>query len=196
MKTNSTASELLKRAASTSKKKSEEREYVFGYEFLVDSVITLKKKLSDIEAKYKLEETRLLSEAGKLYEDQGKRGDYKTNILFAGNQTEGAMVVFSDKFSAIPQEKEKFLRDLDPDYDRHFTEKRVLSLKDTGDAVIEELVSLLGEEKFLKYFEVKISIVAKNGLAKEQFHLPAELREELKQAKPAVRLVTEDGKAV
>jgi hypothetical protein len=197
-------SDRLKKSAAAPKPKAgkNEKPVVSGSEILVDQVVKMKKELEDLEAKYAEVEGSLKDISYEAYCEARKRGQFSNSILCEGKDTNGCMQVYSDKFSTLPTEMEKKLRDLDPDYDKHFYEKRTLKIKcDQGktisDARIEEILQALGD-KFDTYVEVKVEIGAKPGTAENWEELPPSIQDVLRdlQAKPSTRNLTVDGKVV
>ncbi len=197
-------SDRLRKSAAAPKPKSGKspKPIVSGCEQLVDQVVETKKALEDLGAKYGELENSLRDKTYAAYDEARKNGQYSSSIVCEGQKTNGCIQVYSDKFSAFPVEQEKSLRSKDPDYDKHFVERRVLKVKaDQGktisDGRIEEILQALGE-KFDDFMEVKVEIVAVTGLAERWEELPDSVKDMLKdqQAKPSTRNVTSDGKVV
>jgi histone H3/H4 len=169
-----------------------------GVADLVDKVADMKKQVADMEVLYKLLSAELSEKAFQIY-DSVREKNYSSSIFAEGKTSNGLMVVYSDKFSALPVELEADLRKKDSKYDDHFVEVRDLKVKkDAGktisDETIEKLMKALGEDEFAKIFEVNIAIGAVKGMAEKLNELPEEIKDLLKQAAPSVRNVTVDGK--
>lgn len=202
------ASSLSKKLQAASSKSAKVRTgsvkpTLVGAEKLVDQVAEAKQALVDQIAAYEQLEQTLTSQTKQIYSDARKDGNYSSSIFAKGDQSNGLMVVYSDKFSALPIEMEDELRKLDPKFDDHFVESRELKVrKNAGDGktitdnVIEELMKKLGEARFNEIFDVKVAIAPRKGTAEIWEQLPVEIRNQLRQADPSVRNVTEDGKVV
>lgn len=157
---------------------------------VVDDVCRLKKKLSDAKASCESAEEKLIDAIRPKYEDGAKRNDFMKSISVRGNDSNKVMVSWSDSFSAIPMEHSSFLKRADEDFDKHFIEKRVLTVKSerTNDESIQELLELLGQKKFKEFFDVGITVATKAGMDQAQFGLEDEIRQLLKQRSPSVKL--------
>jgi len=191
-------SDQLKQVSKASKKASD-KPTLSSYKAMVDSTVTMKKELEDLQSQYEQTEKQLLDEAFKVYSDERSAGSYVSSILCEGQKTDGCMVIFQDKFSNLPLDMEKELRKLDPNYDEHFCESRKLTVKRTNkeipDGVVQKLMKALGKD-FAEIFEVKQEIGTKKGLAEKWDDLPQSVKDMLVQAKGSVRLVTADGKVI
>jgi len=193
-------SDRLKAAATkTTKSKSGSANHVLtGQEALVDKVITLKKKLADAEVEYAQVEQQLTDAGYTVYDQYRSQGQYDPAVFAKGIKTNGAMIIWSDKFSTLDSEMEAELRAKDPNYAKHFVEVRELKVKkDAGktisDATIEKLMTALGPD-FENIFDVKVALGTVKGFAEMWNEVPDSVKDVLKQAKPSVRNVTEDGK--
>lgn len=171
-----------------------------GSEVLVDEVVEMKKKLEDMNREYEFLEEELFGAAMPLYDEARLNGTYATGVYVPGKTTNGAVVLWSDRYSAFPVEMEKELRKKDPNFGKHFVEVRKLTVKrDAGktisDKTIEKLIAALGED-FEKIFDVKVEIGAAKGFAEQWGEVPESIRDLMKQSKPAVRNCTADGKVI
>lgn len=194
----SSISSKLKSAASTSKTAKSSKPTLSTAKDLVDKVAQMKNDLADMTQAYEQLEDQLTKQTFAIY-DSNRDSNYSSSIFTEGKQSNGLMVVYSDKFSALPIEMEEDLRKKDKKYEDHFVEGRDLKVKkDAGktisDETIEKLMKALGEDEFAKIFEVKVSIVAVKGLAEKFNELPNEIKDMMKQSAPSVRNVTVDGK--
>jgi hypothetical protein len=191
-------SKKLQKSATTAKKT--DRPVLGTYKELVDQTVTMKKELEDLNAQYAATEGQLIEKAKEIYSNQRSAGTYASSILCEGKDTDGCMVVFSDKFSNLPLETETELRKLDPNYDKHFVEARKLEVKRTGktisDETVNKIMKALGDDLFFELFEVKQEIGTIKGLAEMYDELPKEVQDMLKQSKASVRNVTVDGKVI
>lgn len=190
----------LKKAAAKPKSKGHEKPVLSGQADLVDKVIKMKNDLEDMERQYEQVEGELLEKTFDVYSDTRKDGQYSNSIFAEGKATNGAMVVYSDKFSNLPSDMEAELRQKDPNYDKHFVEVRKLTVKrDAGktisDKLIERLIEALGDD-FEKVFDVKVEIGTVKGFAEIWEEVPESIREMMKQAKASVRNCTADGKVI
>jgi len=191
-------SDRLKKAATTTKTKSSSKPTLSGQEALVDKVIKMKNALEDMQRQYEQLEGELTDQTQTVYSSARTEGQYSSSIFVPGKATNGAMVVYSDKFSNLPSEAEADLKAKDPQYDRHFVEVRKLTVKrDAGktisDKMINTIIEALGED-FEKVFDVKIEIGTVKGFAELYDEVPDTVKELVRQAKPSVRNVTVDGK--
>jgi hypothetical protein len=192
-------SDRLKKAASTPKKSSSQ-EVLPGQDVLVDKVIKMKNAIDDMQRQYEILEGELTDQTYGVYSSARSEGHYSTTVFAPGKETNGAMVVYSDKFSNLPSEMEIELRKNDPNYQKHFVEVRKITVKrDAGktitDHTIEKILNALGDD-FEKIFEVKIEIGTQKGLAQMWDEVPSNVQDLLKQAKASVRNVTADGKVI
>jgi len=202
--TMSSVSDRLKKSAAAPKPKAgkNEKPVVGGHGTLVDDVVRMKKELEDLEQRYAEVEGSLKEISYKEYCEARARGQFSNSIVCEGKSTNGCMQVYSDKFSTLPSEMEAQLRKLDPDYEKHFYEKRELKVKpDAGKTISDERIEAILEalgENFDKFFEVKVSIGAKPGTAENWEELPPSIQDVLRdlQAKPSTRNLTADGKVV
>ncbi len=195
-------SDKLRKAASSSVK-ADGKPHIQGAEELVDKVINLKKELEDLEVAYAATESELINVAYEKYDEERKNRRYSNSIIAEGKETNGAAIIFSDKFSNLPIEMEAELRKKDPRYDDHFVEVRKLEVKrDNGKTISDELIGKIMEalEKagldFDEIFNVKVEIGTKKGLAERFNELPENVKGILKQAKPSIRNLTEDRKVI
>jgi hypothetical protein len=193
-------SDRLKKAAKTPTTKGASKPQLEGQAALVDRVIKMKNDLEDMQREYEQVEGELTVKTFDVYEAARKDGNYSSSIFAPGQKTNGAMVVYSDKFSNLPSEAEADLRAKDPNYDKHFVEVRKLTVKrDAGktisDKTIETLIDALGDD-FEKIFEVKVEVGTVKGFAEMWEDVPDTVKEMVRQAKPSVRNVTADGKVV
>lgn len=180
-------SAILEAQAVTTTKRSEIPS-VEAHSRLSDEVYRLKEAAQDAEAAFRVKEAELIDEVQVEYESRAVAGDFVKSLDIEGSKTPGVQVTFADKFSAFEMAAKPELQNLDPEFDKHFEEKREISLKETDDETIQKLISKLGEKMFSDLFQVKLSIVAKSGMDLAQFSLKPELRGMLKQQKPAVKL--------
>jgi hypothetical protein len=90
-------------------------------------------------------------------------------------------------FCKIPIEHKGLIEEkLGDKFEGYFKEKRDIKLIDTKDETIELLLELLGD-KFTEIFEVKLELAVTERMNEEQFSLPEEIRDFVKQYKPAVK---------
>lgn len=135
-----------------------------------DELVALKEQFNDVESRFRVAEAGALSRVREAYRDRALSGDFSKSINIEGEKTEGVQFTFQDRFGQIPADDVATLKvELGKDFDRHFEQKRVLTLKSTDDAVIEKLLAKLGEKAFTEIFEVQLPVVAKKGLDKDQF---------------------------
>lgn len=191
-------SDRLKKAAVATKAKVSAKPILTGQEALVDKVITMKNALEDMARQYEQLEGELTTQTFDIYSEARKEGNYSSSIFASGKSSNGAMIVYSDKFSNFPMEMDGELRAKDPNYDKHFVEVRKLTVKrDAGktisDKTIEKLIEALGED-FEKIFEVKVEVGTQKGFAEMWEEVPTSVQEMVKQSKASVRNVTADGK--
>lgn len=170
---------------------------------LVDKVAELKQELADLETKYEQTEQQLIDRARVLYDAERQANNYQTAIECEGNKTNGLMVVFADKYLALPVEMEDDLKKVDPKYDQHFLELREIKVKKdafadktVSDSTIKLLIDKLGEDKFTEIFDITVKIGTVKGLASIIDSVPTAARGLLTQAKPSVRNLTDEGKVV
>jgi hypothetical protein len=191
----SAVSALLKKTATRAEtKKKSTVPVITDFTELADEVSKRKQVLKDAEALYGVAESMLEKHARDLYVAAAESGDFTKSLTFQGGETPGVMVTYQDKFSALPGESEETLKKslTKADFDMYFEERRQLSLSRTDDATIGLLVEKLGEEVFASIFDVKLTLVPKGDMDRNQFSLPPKVRAMLKQAKASVKLVSED----
>jgi len=192
-------SDRLKKASINTKQSKSSRPVLKGQDELVDKVIKMKNDLENMERQYEQLESELTSKAFSLYSEVRTDGNYSSSIFAPGAATNGALIVYSDKFSNLPSESEEELRNLDSNYEKHFVEVRKLTVKkDAGKTIsnktVEKILAALGDE-FENIFDVKVEIGTRPGFAEVWNEVPESVRAIVKQAKPSVRNVTEDQKA-
>ena len=192
-------SDRLKKASINTKQSKSSRPVLKGQDELVDKVIKMKNDLENMERQYEQLESELTSTAFSLYSEVRTDGNYSSSIFAPGAATNGALIVYSDKFSNLPSESEEELRNLDSNYEKHFVEVRKLTVKkDAGKTIsnktVEKILAALGDE-FENIFDVKVEIGTRPGFAEVWNEVPESVRAIVKQAKPSVRNVTEDQKA-
>lgn len=183
----SSVSAILESQATKTAKKSSIPD-LSGAEKQADKIFKLKVAAQDAEAAFRVAEQELIQIVQVEYEERGSSGDFVKSLNVTGSQTPGVQVTYCDKFSSIDYEHKAALQKADPEFSKHFEERRDISLKVTDDEVIEKLIAKLGEKLFAELFEVKLSIVAKEGTDRAQFSLGDEVRSFLKQQKPSVKL--------
>jgi len=194
-------SDRLRVAASKPITKGGDKPTLIGNEALVDKVIKMKNTLEDMKNQYDQLEGELLNKTFEVYNEARKEKNYSSSIFIPGKDTNGAMAVYSDKFSNLPIEVEKELRKEDPDYDKHFIEVRKLTVKrDSGKTISDKTLELIIEAfdkaglKFEDYLDAKVEIGTQKGFAEMWEDIPKSVKEMVKQSKASVRNVTEDGK--
>lgn len=180
-------SEMLAAQAVSSKKKSEIPAEAPSR--LFDEGAALKVAAQDAEAAWRVKEAEILEAVQAKYAALAEAGNFSKTIDCPGIKTPGLQVSFTDRFSAIPLAEAADLRAVDPEFSKHFEEKREISLRDTDDSTVERLIAKLGEKMFAEIFEVKMSVVAKAGMDERQFEVSPKIRAFLKQAKPSVKLL-------
>jgi hypothetical protein len=158
-----------------------------GFEEVADEVATAKRRLKQAETEAAMAEERLLQDARQIYAARAKAGNFSKSLNFAGKQTGGVRVSFTDRFSALPIEtKDTLVELLGERYAVMFDEARTLTVKKTDDDSIRFLLETLGPETFQQFFDVKIEIKPKEGFDQRQFDLPESVRSLARQAKPSV----------
>ena len=135
-----------------------------------DSLANLKQAYNDAESRFRVAEGDALKAVRSAYRDRAISGDFSKSINIDGEETPGVQFSFQDRFGAIVKEDADVLREeLGSAFEKHFEERRVLTLKSTDDAAIEKLLGKLGEKLFQELFEVQLPVHAKPGMDKEQF---------------------------
>jgi hypothetical protein len=158
-----------------------------GFEEVADEVAEKKRRLKQAETEAAMAEEQLLGDARQIYADRAKAGNFTKSLNFAGKQTGGVRVSFTDRFSALPIEaKESLIESLGDRYSLIFDEVRMLTVKKTDDDSIRFLLETLGPEVFQQFFEVRVEIKPKEGFDQRQFDLPDSVRSLARQAKPSV----------
>lgn len=153
-----------------------------GYEKESDALNRLLKDAKDLETQAKAKKDEMLDKIEKIYIANAKSGNYAQTYQVLGEKTDGVNLTWKDQFSEIPSENEAELRALDPNFDDHFASNRKIILKKTDDATIKMLMEALGPQ-FAIIFEVKMSLVAKEGMDKRQHEVPTAARVFLKQTR-------------
>ena len=152
--------------------KKENHPSLSGHESLADAAVASKRALTDAKAASGLLDERVIE------------------TVQPGADTGGVIVVFSDRFTDIDFEKCAELQAADPEFSDHFRQQRKISLRDdaaSDDAVIADLLAVLGPEKFGTIFETKLAITCAKGMAAMQFELPESARALVVQYRPSVR---------
>lgn len=176
-------------------KKSETPE-IEGHGELADKVHRAYKEMTDSAAAFRLVEGELLEITDAEYARLSKAGDHTKSLDLPGTETGGVKVVYQDKFSALAIEQEPGLKaalgaEL---YATLFEQARELKVKKkhTDTKGISKLREKLGDALFLEIFDIKVTVVAKADMDKNQFEIPEAVRTlcGLKQAKAGVRALT------
>jgi hypothetical protein len=152
----------------------------------VDEVIELNSKLKDAESSYKLAESVVLARVRQEYDtNKGANPSYKIQ-----GTKKAVLVSFKNQFKQIPLEnKSVFQEVLKEDFSKFFTEVYELALKDTSVAKIQEIIDLVGAEKFKEVFEIKKSYIkAADNMNVLQFELPDEVKPMVEQYKGSVKI--------
>jgi len=150
----------------------------------IDELVNIQKMQADLKIKEDKIRSKIIADAKVRYEKDGKANNYRSSYIYEGDKTSGMMVIFQSKYYPVTKD----LFESHPDI---VNEVRSLKVKDTSDHVIEELVTLLGEEKFLKYFKVEVSYQVRPGFAQSQFELPDEVRNLFVQYNPSFKMLGE-----
>lgn len=156
---------------------------------LHDAVYTAYTTFRDAEAAFRAVEAELLAKVDGIYAENAKHGVFSKSFNLPGFETPGVQVTYQDRFSAIPSENEETLKIMLGDkYNEFFDEKRELSLSDTSDSTVELLMKKLGEDLFLRLFNIRLTISAKKDMDRKQFSLSDDARSFIKQFKASVKL--------
>jgi hypothetical protein len=170
-------------------KKSKSKVHVVGsHEDLADRAVARIRAEKQAKTEAAMAKQEVCDTARKEYERRARAGDFSKAIAFAGNETNGVRVSFSDSFLSLP-DKEVLIEHLGEErFGQLFTERRHLALKrdKTDDASIVFLLDRLGQETFAEYFDVEIAVEAKPGLDRNQFELPDAVRSMVVQKAPSV----------
>ncbi|KPL05705.1 hypothetical protein AMJ85_11100 [candidate division BRC1 bacterium SM23_51] len=165
---------------------------VSGHEEIADQAVEKKRTFKQAETEWKMAEEQVLQEASAIYGNRAKAGNFSKSLNFAGRETAGVQVRFSDKFSVLPAETKNTLTEtLGERYGQTFEEVRTLTLKQekTDDESIRFLLERLGPEVFAQFFEVEVQVKPKPGFDRAQFDMPDSVRPLFRQAKPSVTLL-------
>jgi len=169
--------------------KKENHPIMSGYESLADAAVASKRALTDAKAASGLLDERVIETVQPTYRTNARSGN--SSVVLSGADTGGVIAVFSDRFTDIEFEKMAELQTADPEYAHHFQQQRKIALREEAaadDAVIADLLTTLGPEKFGAIFETKLAITCAKGMAAMQFELPEAARSLVKQYKPSVRV--------
>jgi len=168
---------------------------------IVDKYVDLSKQLKQIETDLEQTGEAIAAQARTIYDGERQGYNYQTSIECPGVQTPGVLTIFPDRFCGIAIEMEGELRKLDPDYDKHFVEVRDVKVKKDAfadktisDATIQKLINALGEEEFTRIFDIAVKIGTQKGLAEKWDMVPDAVKPFIKQVKPSVRILTDEGK--
>ena len=168
--------------------KKENHPSLSGHESLADAAVASKRALTDAKAASGLLDERVIETVQPTYRTNARCGN--SSVVLPGADTGGVIVVFSDRFTDIDFEKCAELQAADPEFSDHFRQQRKISLRDdaaSDDAVIADLLAVLGPEKFGTIFETKLAITCAKGMAAMQFELPESARALVVQYRPSVR---------
>jgi len=189
---NSVADFLKSAAQNTTEKKASKTPVVTGSEAMSDKLATLYREYKTAEGVYQAEEEIFLKAARAEYQQRSERGEHTKSMNYAGSTTGGVQVVFTDRFCALDANQEVGLRqELGANFDRFFEQRREISIKTPSDSTIQLLLEKLGPEQFRQIFDVKLTLVAKSDMDRNQFQIPEEVRtlSGIKQFKPAVKVI-------
>lgn len=154
---------------------------------VVDTALELKKEIADIETRLDVQESLLRNRVFTEYaRDKGKTSSYKLQ----GTGPNTLTCSFKNKFSHVPLDtKESLVNTLGEKFPQYFTEVYEISVKDTSVGKIQELIDLVGEEKFMECFEVKKSYLKVCAdMNSRQFELPKEVRNFIKQDNASIKI--------
>lgn len=156
---------------------------------LVDRCYFAYQDAKDAKAVFDAYEQQLLKIFSLEYEEAALAGEFSKTFNFVGRLTPGVQFSAKDQFKSIPLEKEEALKKIcRGDYEKFFQQERKLSLRDTSDEAIEELLSSLGEEKFKTLFNVSVSLTTKPDMDARQFSIPEKAKLQLDQYKPSMKI--------
>jgi hypothetical protein len=212
------ASALLKSVGKAVPAKSEKKSdipEIEGMGKLADALTKAVLAFKEAEDDKKSAEEALLPKIDAKYREFAKAGKFTKSFNVVGEKTAGVQITYQDKFSAISADHEDELKSLDPKFDEHFEQKRIISckrtdlemlqmlikklgkdvtdifditLKKTDDATIEMLGKKFGDE-FGHIFDVGLQVVAKKDLDTKIHEIPEAALGFVKQAKGAVKLI-------
>lgn len=184
---------LLGAASAPAKKGRRDIPVIEGHGALADRMVEKIQALKEAKAKAALLEAEILGLVAPEYERRAKSGDFTKSVNVRGEDSPGVQVTWKDKFGVIPLDEEAALKGaLGDKYARHFERKREVKVRDLPEgemiAVLADLLKHLGQERFAEVFTVKLGIVSKADMDREQFGLPEDVRALLKQEKASVKV--------
>lgn len=157
--------------ATSTKKKASSKAYVSVSDEVkeaVDNFVAAKKAKKQAEADMKFNETTIIDAVKEIQDKDGFTNQYASSYDVQGN-TEDVKYVTQNRASVSIDDQDKIEKLLGNDYDSLIQENVTVSLKSEvfdDDAKQEELMNLLGEEKFAEFFEVDTKLAIKEGFNK------------------------------
>lgn len=199
----SSVSSVLRKANTKATTKAKKTDHVkcAGVEALADKYVDLSKQLKQLESDLEQTGEAIASSARGVYDAERQGHNYQTSIEVPGNATPGVLTIFPDRFCGIDIEMETEMRKADPNFDKHFVEVRDIKVKKdafsdktVSDSTIKKLIDALGEDEFTRIFDISVKIGTQKGLAEMWDNVPVAVRGYVKQVKPSVRILTDEGK--
>lgn len=155
---------------------------------LADRLYEAYRAKQDADARFQALEAELLKEMAEVYRDYAEQGEFSKTFNVSGDESPGMQVIFTDRFSDLPLEKENALQELlGEKYNKYFFQRRNISVADTSDETLKLILSKLGEENFKKFFKIEMSLGCQGDMDRGQWDLPPEVRLILRQYKASLR---------
>ena len=160
----------------------------------VDAIVHWKKVAKEAKAELETKEGEVIGFVQEKQDEDAYHNNFQKSYYVKGEK-EQVTFVSADKFSAVKTEDLPELKaTLGDRFPEFVTEKIEFSVKSEvieNPDTLTEFRTLVGDDKFFKFFEPKVKYIAVEGFDRKRYTLPKETLEKVKelvpQAKPSIR---------
>jgi len=160
----------------------------------VDEIVKWKKIEKEAKAERETKEVDVIDFVQAKQDEDAYKNNYQKSYYVKGEK-EQVTFVSADKFSSPKPEDIPALKEVLGDRFGEFVEQKVeFAVKAEvieNPSLLTELRSLVGDDKFFKFFEPKVKFVATDGFDRKRYTLDkdtlAKVKELVPQAKPSIR---------
>lgn len=176
------------------KSKVQEVNLSLEHKVKVDKMIELKTNITNNETELDLLFQEILSILEKERNNLIAKNGYFSSIKVSGTNGGNIIVSWKDKYSKIPIQNYDDLKALfDGNLDSYFAKKMTITVKqEISENDLIELISLIGAERFAKYFEVERWIEPTSKFTYEKHLLDENIKNKVelivKQHKPSLKI--------
>lgn len=156
-----------------------------AFSAIVDKALALYRALKDAESNFDIVKQQVI-ERGKTEYDQNK-GLISSFKLQGTKDT--IMVSFKNQFKDIPMEnRDALVNKLNGSYDKFFRDVFEIKIKDPSISKIQEIMNLVGKDKFMEIFELKKKVIkVSNNMNTMQYNLPEDVRPFVEQYQGSIK---------